>query len=519
MVKQMDDSEIFSKIYDCYSGKDKDTTVSDLYKKLSDPNFVYQGTLALSYAANRGDAESVKALLSIGADATWTSSSNNDNILHNMAYDSKCTPGNEKGLENTTLVLLDAGISALKKNGDGRTCVFIAAEKGNCAMISAFVGAKKKIDIPNNNGDTPLHTACSYANSAAESHFKYGLPKYEKRMSEEGLSEDNKKRAQEEYDQYKYDNDRFFLTVKYLIEGGAEPDRKNNYDVTAKEIAFNCMDPRIPALLNGTYSEGEVADAGKGMNLMQAVMRKDHAAMKSILSSGGDANEFHGGKEKEFEGIRLAGKLPLSIACVNADKDGITILLDHGADPSLRDSDDRIPLTYYHVSNSYPDHNVTVFESILKQMMGKGLDVNLAIDKEGNTLLNRACNSAKSQSDNTLDKLIQALIRLKADVNCADRNGVTPLMKTCAGVRESENTQITLLENGADISKRDDAGRTALMYAASNPSLSSGKTMAEMLFEFGDPVLDAVDGNGKNALEIAVDAKNDPLVNFILGKM
>ena len=515
----MDDNEIFSKIYECYSGKDKDTKVSDLYKKLSDPNFVYQGTLALSYAANRGDAESVKALLSIGADATWTSSSNDDNILHNMAYDSKCTPDNEKELENTVLVLLDAGISTLKKNGDGRTCVFIAAEKGNCAMMSAFVSAKKKIDIPNNNGDTPLHTACSYANSAAESHFKYGLPKYEKRMSEEGLSEGDKKHAQDEYDRYKYDNDRFFLTVKYLMDGGAEPDRKNNYDVTAKEVAFDCMDPRIPALLNKTYSEGKTADAGKGMDLMQAVMRKDHAAMRSILGSGGDANEFHGGKDERFEGIRLAGKLPLSIACINADKDGITMLLDHGADPSLKDSDDRIPLTYYFVSNSYPNHNVAAFENVLRPMMEKGLNINLTVDNESNTLLNRACDSAKSQSNNTLDKLVQALIRLKADVNLANRQGVTPLMKTCAGIRESENVQITLLENGADISKRDDTGRTALMYAASNPSLSSGKIMAEMLFEFGDPVLDAVDGNGKNALELAVDAKNDPLVNFILGKM
>ena len=520
----MDDGEILNKIESCYRGYDKESVVSELYKGLSSPNCIYNGHVVLGLAATGLDIESIRMLLATGADPSLVGTSNEDNALHDMAYNVEKEHIWKKSdaVKETVSVLLDAGVSPLRKNGDGRTCVFIAAEKGNFPMISAFTEAKKKIDIPNNNGDTPLHVACEYANSAAESYFKYGKPKYDKILEKEGLSDSERESAQKDHDRYKEDLDKYFLTVKYLIEGGADPDRNNNYDRSAKKVAFDCMDPRMPALLNGTYSEDGSTDQcmdAKGMNLVQATIRKDHDAMIAILNSGADPNELSD-EDGYFSGYVLAGKLPLSIACLNGDLNGIRILIEHGADPNIREANDWMPVAYCFLAGAFSRDPIKTVSDVLDLMKGKGMDIDAAIDKEGNTIFNRACSDIDSNSESTGGKFVQILLRSGADHNKADNNGVTPLMHTCAGgSRGAENVQLSLLENGVDVTKKDNKGRTALMYAASNGSYSAGKLMAEMLFEFGDPQIDAVDIDGKNALELAVEAKNDGLVNYLLARM
>lgn len=62
----------------------------------------------------------------------------------------------------------------------------------------------------------------------------------------------------------------------------------------------------------------------------------------------------------------------------------------------------------------------------------------------------------------------------------------------------------------------DKNGNTPLHYAAQNPSANSAKEMAEMLFDFDFKNIDAVNIDGKTALEIATDNDNEPLVKFIL---
>jgi len=150
-------------------------------------------------------------------------------------------------------------------------------------------------------------------------------------------------------------------------------------------------------------------------------------------------------------------------------------------------------------------------------MTEKGLNVNQEADEKGNTLLNMACYRAVSSLES---KFVQQLLRYKADLNIADNEGVTPLMHICISDRDIiEDLQITLLEAGADVSAKDKKGSTPLMYAAQNRSKSLAKNLADMLFEFGNPLPDAVNNDGKSALEIAVDADNENLVNFLMSKM
>lgn len=57
------------------------------------------------------------------------------------------------------------------------------------------------------------------------------------------------------------------------------------------------------------------------------------------------------------------------------------------------------------------------------------------------------------------------------------------------------------------------------MYAARNRNANSGKEMAELLFDFGDPKLEHVNNEGKSALEIATELNNEEFVKFLLTKM
>ena len=73
-----------------------------------------------------------------------------------------------------------------------------------------------------------------------------------------------------------------------------------------------------------------------------------------------------------------------------------------------------------------------------------------------------------------------------------------------------------MLEAGAEVAAADRDGNTPLHYAAMNRDAGAGKEMAEMLFEFGNPKPEAVNNQGKSALEIATDNNNEPLVKLIL---
>ena len=56
----------------------------------------------------------------------------------------------------------------------------------------------------------------------------------------------------------------------------------------------------------------------------------------------------------------------------------------------------------------------------------------------------------------------------------------------------------------------DKNGNTPLHYAAKNYHKTTGTELAGLLFEFGDPRPDAVNNEGKTALEIATEANNEP---------
>ena len=536
--------EIMRKISDCYRRtygetdfKEKMEKVGELYALLPDPNVEQYNEPLLFFAAKKGDYIGVEVLLKAGADATYQTN-NNYTPLHRLAYEDERDYVPWADEKKVIELLLDAGTSAIRKDVDDVTCAYIAAERGKFRILQTLAEAGKKIDMTCRNGRTPLHEACKYAINASSSFFKYSKPQYDAAMAQESdgneyndrMLADQRKSRKEQYDRDKAIVDKFFETVKCLMDSGLDPNQKDNYGQTPQEIAFECQDIRISALLNGIYSE----DAGgenalqmktKSMTLMQATELEDYDAVAALLELGADPNELCGDSKRYGSLNDMQGKVPLSMACSLLDPKFVSLLLQSGADPNFKDTEGKIPILYGLTSRRA---NVKVFENkvienILKEMVEKGLHINQEADEKGNTLLNLAClraDSAGSHNGQTIEgTFIRQLLRYKADPNLANNDGVTPLMYSCLGSSSyMENFQISLIEAGADISAKDKKGNTPLMYAAKNRNKSAAKNMADMLFEFGNPLPDAVNNDGKSALEIAVDNDNENLVNFLLSK-
>lgn len=535
----LDNSAILREISECYQSYNHKTAedVRPLYESLDDPHIEVNGDPILVYAAKRADHVGIKVLLDKGADGTFQDEYGS-NALHKMAYENAHNYAPWADEKETARLLIEAGASAIRKNSDSYTCTHIAAEHGKLGVIEALAQAGKKMDLPDKKGETALHHACDRITRAANSYYKYAKSQYDKVMSETADGNEYRQKdlarrqahCKETCDREWAEIERYFGILKCLLEAGLDPDQKDNYGKTPKQIAFDCMDIRVPALLDGSYAEGDEQNEekklqmlAKGMNLMQATEKKDYDAVEALLKLGTDPNEFYG-EELYHYSTSLQGKAPLAMACIHLDPKLVCLLLEHGALPNQKDSDGKIPMMY----SFYAGVNSSVFEkkvveAIMKAMIDHGLEVNQEADEGGNTLLNVACkqvDSASGYNNNTLPgKLISQLLRYKADPNLADNSGVTPLMSVCKGRSGyMEDIQISLLEAGAKVFAQDRNGNTPLMYAAENSKHALAKTMAEMLFEFGDPKPDTVNNDGKTALAFASEQNNENLVSFLLMK-
>ena len=540
--------ETIQAIYRCYRRQGEETPleetikeVKELYASLEDPNAEYNRYPVLFYAAEHGDQEGVEVLLEAGADATFLTEYGYS-PLHRYAYADyrDIVPwADEKKL---VTMLIEAGTSVIRKDTDEMTSIFIAAQNGKYKFLQAVAEAGKKMDVTSKNGETPLHAACNRAVSASSHFFEYVKPKYDEIMAQEYTGneyedrtlKERKERQQEAYDREMKSVNAYFETVKCLVDSGVDPDQKNDYGKVAKEMAFECKDVRIAALLNGTYveeseggadGEGDLQMKTKGMSLMQATELKDYEAVAALLELGEDPNELSADEKRYGNYINesVTGKTPLTAACMLMDLELITMLLNNGANPNLKDAEGKIAILYglSPVVNTEKLLKEKSVDAILMLMIEKGLDINQEADEDGNTLFNAVCNRVRSASSRSVpERLFQLLLKNKVDVNIANNDGVTPLMHICSGENsDMENLQISLLEANADITAKDENGNTPLIYAARNRVKALAKNLADMLFEFGDPQMDAVNNDGKSALEFATEEDNENLVNYLLTKM
>jgi len=166
-------------------------------------------------------------------------------------------------------------------------------------------------------------------------------------------------------------------------------------------------------------------------------------------------------------------------ACKSGNEAAVKFLLEHGADMTIKDKDNRIAFAWACVSGNL---------NLVKYLVQLGADINNETSY-GLTHIFNACNSGNLN-------LVKYLIGLGADINKATDDGRTPIFNACS---EGHITILKyLVELGADINKETDDGWTPIFYACNYGHIS----IVKYLVEHGTNI-NKENNNGETALFFA----------------
>eukprot|EP01102_Stenamoeba_stenopodia_P010744 TRINITY_DN3264_c0_g1_i1.p1 TRINITY_DN3264_c0_g1~~TRINITY_DN3264_c0_g1_i1.p1 ORF type:complete len:527 (-),score=124.71 TRINITY_DN3264_c0_g1_i1:1146-2726(-) len=201
-------------------------------------------------------------------------------------------------------------------------------------------------------------------------------------------------------------------------------------------------------------------------NLFQAVYSKKLSVLKGLVMQPGKVNS------KDGDGTPL-----LHTAVIVSFPEGLSLLLDCGADPSILDASGRTAL------------HIAVLEGqidCLDVLLRKHAQINATEGKNQRTALHLAIYSNKLE-------IARRLIEAGIMVNAEDINGETPLQFAC---KQQNNEAIKLLlKNGANPNAMDIDGMPCLYYCA----LQSNKEGLQLLIGAGASI-DIQDGLGTTPL-------------------
>ncbi|MCL2142227.1 MAG: ankyrin repeat domain-containing protein [Methanimicrococcus sp.] len=445
----------------------------------------------------------------------------------------------------TTALLLDHKVSALRKDdNESMTCYHYAARNGLFEMVQTMAERGVKLNMTDKEGHTGIHIVCVYVKSAisrisdTQKNVERSIANVEKetkRMKERGMSDEqiaaslkndpflDPERAPREYNRAVQHVENYFLTVKAFAQGGVDVDEKNAYGVSALDIAVKSDAKKIAAYLSGTLTneDDEAAITAGGMTLHQAAEKGDVEAIKALVAAGADLNGLKDGDKNKHGGCT-----PLAIACAFLQANAVEALLACGADPSFKDSNGQTAAGYLG-TDLVSSLNRGIFDekripNIIKNLVSAGMDINMSVNDNSDTLLIFACKMSRGTPHNrnsVKTEIIDQTMKHNPDLNLKNHFGETALMYASSRDFDlMENIQLDLLEKGADVSAADKNGNTALHYAARTYDKNAAKILSDMLLEFGADAK-AVNNAGETALDIATKQDNEPLVKLLLSKM
>lgn len=489
--------------------------MDDFYTKLSaidDKNSLRDannGDSLLHIASRYTDTEAVKILLDAGMEAD-TENKYGETPLWQLAKLRNYSIKPEKGaVYALTVMLLDAGASAMKKDDEGNMCYHHAAKDGNGEFCKALFDKGVRLTRTDGRGNNGLHLASEYVYNTVKD-----LESAKKRLSDR----QNDPRSSQELiadgamsvEKAEEKLEGFFVAAKAFYDAGVDPEDKNNMEETAKVLAVRNGGKKISLLLSGDYNEEEDSDLktrSGGMTMFEAVSDKE--ALLALIELGEDVNQM------EDDGKWT----PLGKACHIGDLEAVKTLLENGADPNIKAGNGRTPAFWLFTRNPHNTYKEIPTSGIIDALISAGMDIDGLVDDSSRTILNWAC-----ATDDMGPKIpsLKALLKHGADPNSSDMYGMTPLMYVSVGAgffdEEISNAHVLLLEKGSKVDAKDRNGNTPLIYAVSNRRPKLSMEMCENLFDFGDPDINAVNNEGMTALDIAARTDNTAAVKFLLNR-
>ena len=413
-------------------------------------------------AVQHGNTEALRSLLGQQADVN---APQNDGMtaLHWAAY--------TEDVEAAKLLLeAGAGVTTTTRNG-GITPLMMASATGNASIIEALIEAGANPNATGGDGATPLMRAAVAGKSDAISVLLgYGADP-NARTATNGqtalmmASAENRAEA-----------------VTMLAAHGANLAATTKV-VSLKVDAVSEDGTTITAGVNNRTATGGVAAMGGMTALLFAARDGQLDAVRALLAAGSDVNQVS-------ESDRSS---PLVIAIGNGHYDLGQFLLDHGADPNLKNTYGLAPLyatidmQYAPVSwapNPLTDQERVRHIELMKALLDAGADPNarlvvklwfrptshdqLWVDTAGSTAFWRAAQATDVPA-------MRLLVAFGADPTISTTAGTTPLM-VAAGIGFNGNFSQHAdawreavdycLELGIDLQAADAEGYTALHGAA-----------------------------------------------------
>ncbi|XP_051566532.1 ankyrin repeat domain-containing protein 50-like isoform X1 [Myxocyprinus asiaticus] len=229
---------------------------------------------------------------------------------------------------------------------------------------------------------------------------------------------------------------------------------------------------------NNTSSVRVHCVGGRGRIVRQALQRED--SVRALLDSGVSVNRTD----------PLDGRTLLAAAAHAGLADVARLLLCHGADPSLNDSQGQTALTL-----ASRQGHVGVLQVLLEWVQEQGIKSPVArallehADSEGWTALRSASWGGHKEA-------VSLLLEAGAEIDGCDSDGRTALRAAAWGGHEE--ILLTLLDHGAEVDHSDREGRTPLIAAA----YMGHKEAVQIMLDAGADV-NLADGDGRTALSVA----------------
>ncbi len=375
---------------------------------------------ALHRAAKAGDLNELNASLEAGADINRRDKQGWTALMHAV----------NKGNVLVVEILLEAGANVDVRAPDGATALFMSAVLGDPQIVAQLMKAGADISIQGPRGKTAVDVA---------------------RLTFGELDTTRENGAD--------------IAVVGLLRGQTWEETQLWRSVVKDFVALLGREPSADAVDENGWTDLHWAAVLNKPNLAKILidegiditvrMKADNKNVSNKLIA--DLNRVTD-SDLPFEIFKRRGQVPLYFAANSNSVEVAKLLIDQGADVSVRDNKGRTPIHSAAVQNSV---------EVAKLLIDQGADVSIR-DYRGRTPIH----SAAVQNSVEVAKL---LIDQGADFSVTDKDGRTPMHS--AAWQNSVEVAKLLIDHGANVNARDKKGRTPMHRAAWQNSVEVAKLL------------------------------------------